>query len=64
MKIKDTKAIRLYGPYYDWGQHWIARTPEGETQNFKDPIDLALWLEKRAQSDPGPLKPAVLPGEL
>ena len=48
MKIKDSKAIRLYGPYEGWGQHWIAQTPEGEVENFKDPLDLALWLDERA----------------
>jgi len=49
MRTEDTKAIRLYGPYNDGGQHWIAHTPQGDIQNFKDPIDLAIWLEERAE---------------
>ena len=51
-RIKDTRATRLYGPYeapYEDGlrRHWIAETPDGEKKNFYDPLDLAIWLDKR-----------------
>ena len=55
MKIKDTKAIRVYGPYYDgWGEHYIVKPPNGETLNFKDSIDMAVWFSERgAQKEAG-----------
>ena len=51
MKIGETKALRLYGPYREGATGWIIHPPKGKIVHCNEPIHVALWLEKHYGTD-------------